>query len=166
MREFLIDERDRDPADDRVRRGRDGADEARAGPDRDLRGDRAGARDGGLYGVLSAIVRQRTAEIGVRMAFGAGHTRIFRMMVTEGLRLSAAGLAVGLIAAFALTGMMQSMLVGVTPTDPATFAAMGAGFLVTPRSRAACPRFAHRDSIQWSRCATSRRSAVGGSVCG
>jgi putative ABC transport system permease protein len=83
----------------------------------------------GLYSVLSTVVRQRTAEIGVRMAFGAEHGRIFRMMVANGLRLSAAGLACGVVAAVALTGAMRSMLVGVEPTDPATFAAMTLGFL-------------------------------------
>jgi putative ABC transport system permease protein len=84
----------------------------------------------GLYGVLSTAVRQRTAEIGVRMAFGAGHGAIFRMMVAQGLRLSAAGIACGLVAAFALTGVMRTLLVGVEPTDPVTFAAMAAGFFV------------------------------------
>jgi putative ABC transport system permease protein len=84
----------------------------------------------GLYSVLSTTVRQRTAEIGVRMAFGAAHGSIFRMMVTQGLGLSALGIAAGLAAAFLLTGAMRTMLVGVEPTDPATFAIMSAGFLV------------------------------------
>jgi ABC-type antimicrobial peptide transport system permease subunit len=84
----------------------------------------------GLYSVLSTVVRQRTAEIGVRMAFGAEHLSIFRMMVGQGLWLSAAGILCGLAAAFALTGAMRTMLVGVEPTDPATFAAMALGFLV------------------------------------
>ena len=84
----------------------------------------------GLYSVLSTTVRQRTAEIGVRMAFGAAHASIFRMMVVQGLRLSAIGILAGFGAALTLTGAMRSMLVGVEPTDPATFAAMAAGFLV------------------------------------
>jgi putative ABC transport system permease protein len=84
----------------------------------------------GLYSVLSTVVRQRTAEIGVRMAFGAEQRSIFRMMVGQGLRLSAAGILCGLAAALALTGAMRSMLVGVAPTDPVTFVAMAAGFLV------------------------------------
>lgn len=84
----------------------------------------------GLYSVLSTAVRQRTAEIGVRMAFGAAHGTIFRMMVVQGLRLSAIGVAAGIVAALVLTGAMRTMLVGVEPTDPATFAAMAAGFLV------------------------------------
>jgi putative ABC transport system permease protein len=84
----------------------------------------------GLYSVLSSVVRQRTAEIGVRMAFGAEQGGIFRMMVGLGLRLSALGLVGGVAAALALTGAMRSMLVGVEPTDPVTFAAMALGFLV------------------------------------
>ncbi len=84
----------------------------------------------GLYSVLSTTVRQRTAEIGVRMAFGAAHASIFRMMVVQGLRLSAIGILAGFGAALTLTGAMRTMLVGVEPTDPATFAAMAAGFLV------------------------------------
>ena len=83
----------------------------------------------GLYSVLSTTVRQRTAEIGVRMAFGAAHGSIFRMMVLEGLKLSAAGIAVGIGAALLLTGTLRTMLVGVEPTDPPTFAAIIAGFL-------------------------------------
>jgi putative ABC transport system permease protein len=84
----------------------------------------------GLYSVLSTTVRQRTAEIGVRMAFGAAHGRIFRMMVLQGLTLSATGIVVGLAAASLLTNVIRTLLVGVRPTDPATFAAMALGFLV------------------------------------
>jgi putative ABC transport system permease protein len=84
----------------------------------------------GLYSVLSTTVRQRTAEIGVRMAFGAEHGRIFRMMVAQGLMLSAAGIVVGAAAASLLTDVIRTLLVGVEPTDPATFTAMALGFLV------------------------------------
>jgi putative ABC transport system permease protein len=84
----------------------------------------------GLYGVLSTVVRQRTAEIGVRMVFGAPKASIFRLIVGEGLVLSAAGVAVGLAGAFAITRVMRSMFVEVTPTDPATFASMTALFFV------------------------------------
>jgi len=84
----------------------------------------------GLYGVLSTVVRQRTAEIGVRMALGASPGRILRFVVGHGLRLSAAGIFVGLLAAFALTRGMTTMLVGVRPTDPVTFGAMGMVFFL------------------------------------
>ena len=84
----------------------------------------------GLYGVLAMVVRQRTAELGVRMALGASPSTILRLVVGHGLGLSAAGLAVGLAAAFVLTQGMTTMLVGVKPTDPLTFAVMVAVFLV------------------------------------
>jgi putative ABC transport system permease protein len=93
----------------------------------------------GLYGVLSTLVRQRTAEIGVRMAFGAARGRIFRMMVGQGLRLSAIGLGLGVLGAFWLTGTMRSLLVGVQPTDPATFAAMSGLFLMVAAVSAGIP---------------------------
>jgi putative ABC transport system permease protein len=82
----------------------------------------------GLYGVLSSVVRQRMPEIGVRMALGATPSGIFKMVVGRGLLLSAVGVAGGFIAALVLTRAMSSMLVGVTATDPATFAAMIALF--------------------------------------
>jgi putative ABC transport system permease protein len=83
----------------------------------------------GLYSVLSTIVRQRTAEIGVRMAFGAGRGSVFRLVVGKGMVLSGLGVILGLVAAYLLTGVMRTMLVGVTPTDPATFVGIAALFL-------------------------------------
>jgi putative ABC transport system permease protein len=83
----------------------------------------------GLYGVLSTLVRQRTAEIGVRMALGAAPVSIVGLVVGQGLRLSAAGIAIGLVAAYALTRAIASLLVGVSRTDPLTFAAMVMVFL-------------------------------------
>ena len=82
----------------------------------------------GLYGVLSTVVRQRTAEIGVRMALGAAPSGVFGLMIAYGLRLSTAGIAAGLIAALLLTRAMTSMLVGTPPNDPLTFVAMAALF--------------------------------------
>jgi putative ABC transport system permease protein len=84
----------------------------------------------GLYGVLSTAVRQRTAEIGLRMALGAGPARIFQLVVGQGLRLSVIGIFVGLIFAFLLTRFMTAFLVGVKATDPATFVAMAVVFFV------------------------------------
>jgi putative ABC transport system permease protein len=83
----------------------------------------------GLYGVLATVVRQRTAEIGVRMAFGATGQSIFRLVVGQGMRLAALGIGIGLLAALAVTRVMQSMLVGVSATDPLTFAAITALFV-------------------------------------
>lgn len=84
----------------------------------------------GLYGVLSTVVRQRTAEIGVRMALGAAPASIFSLVVGQGLRLSVAGVAVGLATAFVLTRAMNSMLVGVKPTDPPTYTGVAIFFFV------------------------------------
>lgn len=83
----------------------------------------------GLYGVLATSVRQRTAEIGVRMAVGAAPSRIFRLMVGKGIYLSVIGIAIGLLIAFALTRILASMLVGVKPTDPVTFVSVSVLFL-------------------------------------
>jgi len=84
----------------------------------------------GLYGVLSTGVRQRTAEIGVRMALGAPSGSIFRLVIGEGLKLSSIGIVIGVAAALLLTRVMRSMLVGVGATDPATFATIAVLFFV------------------------------------
>jgi putative ABC transport system permease protein len=84
----------------------------------------------GLYGVLATVVRQRTAEIGLRMALGAAPSGIFRLMVGKGLRLSIFGIAIGLLAAFALTRVLTTMLVNVKPTDPVTFVSVALLFLL------------------------------------
>ena len=83
----------------------------------------------GLYGVLTTAVRQRTAEIVMRMTFGATSRNIFGLMIGEGLKLSAVGLAIGLFAAWALTRSMESMLIGVSPTDPLTYLSIVVLFL-------------------------------------
>ena len=83
----------------------------------------------GLYGVLAGVVRQKTSEIGVRMAFGAPTGSIFRQFIGLGLRLSALGVVIGLIAAAGLTRWMASMLVGVTATDPVTYASIAVLFI-------------------------------------
>jgi predicted permease len=84
----------------------------------------------GLYGVLSTAVRQRIPEIGVRMALGAGRSSIFRLIVGQGLGLSAIGVIIGIVAALLLTRLMTTMLVGVKPTDPLTFLSMVLLFLI------------------------------------
>jgi putative ABC transport system permease protein len=75
----------------------------------------------GLYGVLSYSARQRTREIGVRVAFGAAERDVVRLVLGQGLVVSMAGILIGLFAAFALTRVMNSVLVGVSSTDAITF---------------------------------------------
>jgi predicted permease len=84
----------------------------------------------GIYGVLSTVVRQRTAEIGVRIAIGATPKSIFNMVVGRGLKLSALGIMIGFIAAYGVTRMVKSMLVGITATDPLTFVTITLIFLL------------------------------------
>lgn len=83
----------------------------------------------GLYGVLATVVRQRTAEIGVRMAFGAEPGTIQKLFVGEGVRLGLVGVGLGVLAALGLVRLMSSLLVGVAPTDPLTFASMAVLFM-------------------------------------
>ena len=84
----------------------------------------------GLYGVLSTAVRQRTAEIGVRVAFGATSGSIQKLVIGDGMKLAGLGLGIGLVGAFLLTRAMTTMLVGVQPTDPVTYAAIVGLFLI------------------------------------
>jgi putative ABC transport system permease protein len=84
----------------------------------------------GLYGVISTSVRQRTSEIGVRMALGAERGDILRLIVAQGLRLSVAGIVIGVIGSIFLGRVISALLVGgIKPTDVTTYVAMTAGFL-------------------------------------
>lgn len=83
----------------------------------------------GIYAVISYTVAQRTREIGIRMALGAQHGALQRMFVGHGLIWGGAGAAVGLLAAAALSRLMSSLLFGINPADPLTYAAVAAGLL-------------------------------------
>ncbi len=83
----------------------------------------------GLYGVISYAVAQRTHELGIRTALGATRNDVLTMIVRQGLVLVLLGVAIGITAAVGLTRVIASQLFGVTPTDPATFAAASVVFV-------------------------------------
>ena len=76
----------------------------------------------GLYGVIAYSVTQRTREMGIRLALGAGQPAVLRLVMSQGARLTVVGVVAGLLAASALTRVMVSMLYGVSALDPMTFA--------------------------------------------
>jgi predicted permease len=84
----------------------------------------------GLYGVLSYLTMQRTGEIGVRMALGAQREQVLRLMLGDGLRPAVYGLVLGLAVSTGAVRLIQSMLYGTRPLDPAIFAAVAATLLV------------------------------------
>jgi putative ABC transport system permease protein len=90
----------------------------------------------GIYGVLAYAVRQRTREIGIRLALGASRAQIQRLVIGQGMVLAATGLVFGLLGAAAVTRLVERLLFGVTPHDPATFVA--GAVLLTFVALAAC----------------------------
>jgi putative ABC transport system permease protein len=84
----------------------------------------------GLFGLMSYAVAQRRREIGIRMALGADSRRIIRDIVRDGLTVTLAGLAIGVVAALATVQAVKALLFGVTPQDPLTFAGAGASLIV------------------------------------
>jgi len=84
----------------------------------------------GIYGVISYSVTQRTNELGIRLALGASLSAILRLIITQGVKLVLVGLVVGLVAAFALTRLLSSLLFGISTTDPPTFMGIAALLMV------------------------------------
>ncbi|HEX7892572.1 MAG TPA: ABC transporter permease [Terriglobales bacterium] len=108
----------------------------------------------GVYGIMAYAVVQRTSEIGVRLALGAIPGQVWAMVLREASWISAAGIAVGLGAAFVLARFVRSMLYGVTPSDPLTFSgtallllvvALGAAWIPARRAANVDPMVALRD---------------------
>jgi putative ABC transport system permease protein len=79
---------------------------------------------GGLYSLIAYTVAQRTHEIGIRLALGAERRDILWLVLRQGLRLAAVGIALGLAGAVVATRALRSLLFGVSPTDPLTFVAI------------------------------------------
>jgi predicted permease len=90
----------------------------------------------GLYGVIAYSVSQRTREIGIRVALGAERRHVLSLVLNEGMLVIFAGLAIGLMASLLLTRFLSSLLFGVSPTDPLTFA--GVALLLAVAALAAC----------------------------
>ena len=90
----------------------------------------------GVYGVMSYLVAQQTREIGIRMALGADPQGILRLVISHGLKLTVAGVTIGVITSLALTRFMRSLLFGISATDPVTFA--GVAIALTLVALGAC----------------------------
>lgn len=84
----------------------------------------------GIYGVISYGISQRTREVGIRIALGAKASEVQRMFLRQGLSITAIGIVAGSLAAFALTRWMSSLLFGVSPLDPVTYAAVSTIFIL------------------------------------
>src|SRR5207237_8082751 len=85
----------------------------------------------GIYGVMSYAVTQRTQEIGIRMALGAGAADVLSLILRNGMTLAAAAVLIGLAGAFGLTRVLAVLLFGVAPTDAITFTSVSVTLLAS-----------------------------------
>jgi predicted permease len=95
----------------------------------------------GLYGVIAQSVTQRTQEIGVRMALGAQRSSVLTMVIGQGLRMTAVGLAVGCVAALGLARLISTLLYGISPADPLTYAGVAAVLAIAAVAASAVPAY-------------------------
>ena len=95
----------------------------------------------GIYGVLSYLVARRTHEIGIRLAVGADRRQVLALVLKQGLTLAGGGIVIGIIAAFLLTRLMQSLLYEVGPSDPWTFVTVSAALVGVSLLASALPAF-------------------------
>jgi predicted permease len=104
----------------------------------------------GMYGVLAYSTRQRTREVGVRLALGARPAQVFGLVLGRGLSLAAAGLVLGLTGALATTGALRSLLVGVEATDALTFGLVAGILAIVAAAACAVPawRASHVQPLQ------------------
>jgi putative ABC transport system permease protein len=104
----------------------------------------------GVYGVMSYLVTQQTREIGIRIALGADPQKILRMVITRSVKLGLIGVAIGLVASFALTRFLSSLLYDTSPTDPLTFSAVAIALIAVAVAASATParRAMHIDPIR------------------
>ena len=109
----------------------------------------------GIYGVMSFAVAQRTHEIGLRIALGAGPQQVLRLVLGEGMLLALIGLGVGLAGTYFVGRLMKTVLYQVNGIDPAAISAGTAVLLLSALWRATSRRVAQRASTPWSPCATN-----------
>ncbi|MCH9649489.1 MAG: ABC transporter permease [Deltaproteobacteria bacterium] len=93
----------------------------------------------GLYGVIAYSVAQRTHEIGIRMALGAGRDRVLQLILRQGLSLAVVGIGVGVVSALAVTGLLTEQLFGVAARDPSLFIGLSCFLLLIAALAAAVP---------------------------
>ena len=108
----------------------------------------------GVYGVMSLVVSERTQEMGIRLALGAEPLRVMGLVVRHGVMLAAAGVAIGLAAAMALTPLMSGLLYGVAPADPLTIVSVPALLLLVAGVACSVPawRAMRVDPVSALRC--------------
>ena len=114
----------------------------------------------GIYGMLAYQVAQRRREIGIRMALGSDATRIFRMVLGEGLVLLAIGFAAGLVMAVAARGVLQTQLYGVGALDPRVIGTVALVLATAAVHRMHCPRAPRRANRSAARVTAVGRTSV------